>query len=150
MSARRASADSSVGLLALLALGFAFLLGIYSLHNLYFVVLALVPAGAAAVVEPRGQRAAAIAIAALTTATVVPLVLGSMTSGTHRDLLTSSMAWAYVGGAVLCGLAIFVLLPAGAAWRAERRAKQRIHALRARQRKIEEDWGPEVRTTVAH
>lgn len=149
MKARGTSADSSAGLLAILALGFAFILGVHSLHNLYFVVIALVPAGFAAIIEPRGQRAAAISIGVITIATVVPLILGSMTTSKGRDLLTSSVAWAYVGGAVLLGLAIFLALPAGAVWRADRRAKRRIQELRARQKTIEEEWGPEVRTTVA-
>jgi hypothetical protein len=150
MRARGTSADSSAGLLAILALGFAFILGLYSLHNLYFAVLALMPAGFAAVVEPRGQRTAAISIGVVTIATVVPLILGSMTSHSGRDLFISSLAWAYVGGAVLCGVAIYLALPAGAVWRHDRRAKQRVQQLRARQKTIEEEWGPEVRTTVTH
>jgi hypothetical protein len=150
MRARGTSADSSASLLAVLALGFAFILGLYSLHNLYFAVLALIPAIFAAVIEPRGQRAAAISIGILTLGTVVPLVLGSMTSHSGRDLLISSLAWAYVGGAVLGGVAIYMALPAGAMWRHDRRAKRRVQELRARQRKIEEEWGTEVRTTVDH
>jgi len=149
MKARRATADSSGALLALVTIGFATILGLYSLHHLYFVVLALLPAAGAALIEPRGQRTAAIAIASLTGGTVVPLVLGSMTTGVHVDLLTSGGAWAYVGAAILGGVAIFLLLPAGAALREDRRAKQRIRDLRFRQKKIEEEWGPEVRTTVA-
>lgn len=150
MSRREAPADSAAGLLALVVIGIAFVLGVYSLHLLYFVVLALVPAGAAALIEPRGQRAATISISSLTAATVLPLVLGSMTAQIHRDLLTSMAAWSYVGGAVLAGLAIFLCLPAGTAWREDRRAKRRIQALRAQQHEIEETWGSEVRTTVTH
>lgn len=150
MSRREAPADSAAGLLTLVVIGLAFVLGVYSLHMLCFVLLALVPAAAAALIEPRGQRAATISIASLTAATVLPLVLGSMTAQIHRDLLTSMAAWSYVGGAVLAGLAIFLCLPAGTAWREDRRAKRRIQALRNRQREIEDEWGSEVRTTVAH
>lgn len=148
MSRRAPAADSSAGLLGTVVLGCAFVLGLYSLHMLYFVLLALMPAAVAAIIEPRGQRAATIAIASLTMATVLPLVLGTVTSGIHRDLLTSGAAWSYVGGAVLAGLAIFLCLPAGTAWREDRRARRRIQALRERQKEIEEEWGPEVRTTV--
>lgn len=146
---RRNPTDSAAGLLAMMVLGVAFILGLYSLHMLYFVLLALLPAATAAIIEPRGQRAATIAIASLTAATVLPLVLDSMMTGTHRDLLTSGAAWSYVGGAVLAGLAIFLCLPAGTAWREDRRAKRRVQVLRQRQQEIEEEWGPEVRTTVA-
>lgn len=142
--------DSAAGLLALVVIGLAFVLGLYSLHMLYFVTLAMVPAAAAALIEPTGQRAATISVASLTAATVLPLVLGEVTAQIHRDLLTSGTAWSYVGGAVLAGLAIFLCLPAGTAWREDRRAKRRIQALRKRQQEIEEEWGPEVRTTVAH
>lgn len=150
MSRREAPADSAAGLVALVVICIAFILGVYSLHLLYFVLLALIPAGAAALIEPRGQRAATISIASLTAATVLPLVLGSMTAQVHPDLLTSMAAWSYVGGAVLAGLAIFLCLPAGTAWHEDRRAKRRIQALRKRQHEIEEEWGSEVRTTVTH
>lgn len=150
MSGRDPSADSAGTLLALVVLGVAFVLGLYSLHTLYFVVLALMPSFVAAIIEPRGQRAATISIATLTAATITPLVLSKMIAGKQRDLLMSGMAWSFVGGAVLAGLAIFLCLPAGTAWRADRIAKRRVQALRKRQQEIEEDWGPEVRTTVAH
>ncbi len=149
MKRRDSTTDSAAGLLAMVVIGFAFILGLYSLHMLYFVLLALLPAAAAAIIEPRGQRAATISIASLTAATLLPLVLGSMMVGSRRDLLTSSDAWSYVGGAVLAGLAIFLCLPAGTAWREDRRARRRIEVLRERQKEIEEQWGPEVRTTVA-
>lgn len=149
MNVRNPPSDSSGSLLTLVAAGFAFVLGLYSLHHLYFVVLALLPAAAAALIEPRGHRTAAVAITSLTAATVFPLVLGSMIYGSRRDLLTSGTAWAYVGAAVCGGMAIFVLLPAGAAWREDRRAKRRIGELRRRQKELEEEWGPEIRTTVA-
>ena len=150
MRRREAPADSAASLLALVVISIGFILGVYSLHMLCFVVLALLPAAAAGLIEPPGQRAATISIASLTAATVLPLVLGAMTAQIHRDLLTSGTAWSYVGGAVLGGLAIFLCLPAGTAWREDRRAKRRIQALRQRQQEIEQDWGPEVRTTVAH
>jgi hypothetical protein len=150
MRRHQASGDSAAGLLALVVLGIGVVLGTYSMHLLYFVVLALVPAATAALIEPPGQRAATIAIASLTMATILPLVLGTMMVQIHRDLLTSTAAWSYVGGAVLAGLAIFLCLPAGTAWREDRRAKRRIQGLRKRQQQIEEEWGPEVRTTVAH
>ena len=150
MKRRDPAAESAGGLIATVIVGGAVLLGLYSVNYLYFVVLALLPSLAAAIVEPRGQRAATIAITSLTAATVLPLVLGSITAGTHRDLLTSGAAWSYVGGAVLGGMAIFLCLPAGTAWRQDRRAKRRIQALRKRQQEIEEVWGPEVRTTVVH
>lgn len=149
MSRRDPSTESAAGLLALVALSLGVMLGMYSLDDLYFVVLALLPSAAAALIEPRGQRAATISIASLTAATVLPLVLGSMTAGVHRNLLTSRAAWSFVGGAVLAGLAIFLCLPAGTAWREDRKAKRRIRALRKRQEEIEEEWGSEVRTTVA-
>lgn len=149
MSRRDPSADSAGALLALVVLGAAFILGLYSLHTLYFVVLALLPSVVAAIIEPRGQRAATISISTLTAATITPLVLATMIAGKQRDLLMSGAAWSYVGGAVLAGLAIFLCLPAGTAWRENQRAKRRIEALRKRQQEIEETWGPEVRTTVA-
>lgn len=149
MRRRDPSTESAGSLLALVVLGFGVMLGMYSFDYLSFVVLALLPSAAAAIIEPRGQRAAAISIASLTAATVLPLVLGAMTAGIHRNLLTSQAAWSYVGGAVLAGLAIFLCLPAGTAWREDRRAKRRIRALRKRQEEIEEEWGSEVRTTVA-
>ncbi len=150
MRRREPAAESAGGLVATVAIGVAMLLALYSMNYLYFVVLALLPSAAAAVIEPRGQRAATIAITSLTAATILPLVLGSITAGTHRNLLASGAAWSYVGGAVLGGMAIFLCLPAGTAWREDRRAKRRIQALRKRQQEIEEEWGPEVRTTVAH
>ena len=149
MCRRAPAADSSAGLLATVVLGCAFVLGVYSLHMLYFVLLALLPAAVAAIIEPRGQRAATISIASLTLATVTPLVLSTMLAGKQRDLLMSGEAWTFVGGAILAGLAIFLCLPAGTAWREDRRARRRIQALRERQKEIEEEWGPEVRTTVA-
>jgi uncharacterized membrane protein YccC len=149
MSRHDHSADSAGTLLALVVIGIAFVLGLYSMHTLYFVVLALVPAAFAAIIEPRGQRAATISIASLTLATVTPLVLSTMLAGKQRDLLMSGTAWTFVGGAVLAGLAIFLSLPAAAAWHENQRAKRRIEALRKRQQEIEENWGSEVRTTVA-
>jgi hypothetical protein len=150
VSRRDTSADSAGASLALVVLGIAAILGLYSLHTLYFVVLALLPAVVAAVIEPRGQRAATISIATLTAATITPLVLSTMIAGKQRDLLVNFAAWSYVGGATLAGLAIFLCLPAGAAWRADRLAKLRIQTLRKRQQEIEETWGSEVRTTVTH
>jgi len=149
MSRRSQQADPAGVLLALVVIGFAFILGLYSMHTLYFVLAALVPAAFAAIIEPRGQRAATISIASLTLATVTPLVLSTMLAGKQRDLLMSTEAWTFVGGAILAGLAIFLSLPAAAAWHEAGRAKRRIEALRKRQQEIEESWGPEVRTTVA-
>jgi hypothetical protein len=148
MSRRDRPADSAGTLLALVVIGFALILGLYSMHTLYFVVLALMPAAFAAIIEPRGQRAATIAIASLTLATITPLVLSTMLAGKQRDLLMSLEAWSFVGGAILAGLAIFLCLPAAAAWHQAGRAKRRIEILRKRQHEIEETWGSEVRTTV--
>jgi hypothetical protein len=149
MSRRDPSADSASTLLALVVIGFAFILGLYSMHTLYFVVLALMPAAFAAIIEPRGQRAATISLASLTLATITPLVLSTMLAGKQRDLLMSTEAWSFVGGAILAGLAIYLSLPAATAWHQAGRAKRRIEALRKRQQEIEETWGSEVRTTVA-
>jgi hypothetical protein len=122
-------------------------LGLHSMNYLYFAALALLPAAAAAVIEPAGQRTATISIAALTAATIVPLVLNAITS--HRaDLLTHLDAWAFVGAAVGGGLGIFLVLPAGLAWREDRRTKAQIRDLRRRQEKLEAEWGTEVRTSA--
>jgi hypothetical protein len=149
MTPRAASNESAAGLIAMVVIGIGLILGLYSLQYLCFVLLALVPAGAAALIEPRGQRTATIAIASVTASTLLPLVLGAMTSGLRRDLLTSGSAWAYVGGAVFGGMAIFLLLPAGTAWYEDRRARRRIADLRQRQKRLEDEWGTEVRTSVA-
>jgi hypothetical protein len=135
------------GIIVLVTVGLIFVLGLHSMNYLYFVALALLPSVAAAVIEPAGQRTATISIAALTASTVVPLVLNAIT--THRaDLLTRMNAWAFVGAAVAGGIGIFLALPAGLAWREDRRTKGQIKELRQRQERLEEEWGTEIRTSA--
>jgi hypothetical protein len=134
-------------LVVTVTVGLILVLGLHSMNYLYFVALALLPSAAAAVIEPAGQRTATISIAALTAATVVPLVLNAITS--HRpNLLTHLTAWAFVGAAVAGGVGIFLALPAGLAWREDRRTKTQIRELRQRQEKLEAEWGAEVRTSA--
>ncbi len=134
-------------IVVLCAVALLLLLAMYSMNYLYFVALALLPSAAAAVIEPVGQRTATISIASMTAATIIPLVLNGITN--HRpDLLMRMSAWAFVGGAVIGGIAIFLALPAGIAWREDRRTKTAIKELRRRQEKLETEWGPEVRTST--
>jgi uncharacterized membrane protein len=142
----RSSAQIS-SIVVMVTVGLIFVLGLHSMNYLYFVALALLPAAAAAVIEPAGQRTATISIAALTAATVVPLVLNAITN--HRpDLLTRMNAWVFVGVAIAGGIGIFLALPAGLAWREDRRTKTQIRELRRRQEKLEEEWGTEIRTSA--
>jgi hypothetical protein len=135
------------GIVVICAVALLMLLALYSMNYVYFVALALLPAAAAAVIEPAGQRTATISIASMTAATVLPLVLNGITN--HRpDLLMRMSAWGFVGTAVLGGVAIFLVLPAGIAWREDRRTKTAIGELRRRQEKLETEWGNEVRTST--
>jgi len=141
------SSGQITSLIVMVTAGLIFVLGLHSMNYLYFVALALLPSAAAAVVEPAGQRTATISISAMTAATVVPLVLNAITN--HRaDLLTRMNAWAFVGAAVAGGIGIFLALPAGLAWREDRRTKTQIRELRQRQEKLETEWGAEVRTSA--
>ncbi len=126
------------------------LLGTRSLGYLAFVVLALMPTFAAAILEKRGQRAATISIGSMTVATLLPLVLGAIANGSSRDLLHSGSAWTFVAGAVLGGAAIYFVLPTMTVWMEESKAQSRLRHLRERQQKLEKDWGTEVRTNVAN
>jgi hypothetical protein len=134
-------------IVVMVAVGMIFVLGLHSMNYLSFAVLALLPAVIAAVIEPAGQRTATISIAALTVSTIVPLVLNAIT--THRpDLLMRMNAWAFVAAAVAGGVGIFLALPAGLAWREDRRTKAQIHELRERQKKLEAEWGTEISTAA--
>lgn len=122
------------------------LIGTRSIGYLAFVALALGPTIAAAILERPGQRVATISLGSLTTATLLPLVMGAIANGAKRDLLTSLAAWTFVCGAVLGGLAIYFILPAATVWIDDLRASARLRDVRSRQAALEREWGPEVRS----
>jgi hypothetical protein len=142
-SSTRASARMVAAGVALVLFG---LIGTKSLGYLGFVALALLPTLAAGIFEKPGRRSATVSIGSMTVATLFPLVLGAIANGGSRNLLTSLEAWTFVGCAVLGGAAIYVAMPAVAVWLDDMRATQRLRELRARQDKLEHDWGAEIRT----
>jgi len=121
------------------------LIGTRSVEYLAFVAIALGPTCAAALLERPGQRAATISMGSMTVATLLPLVMGAIAGGARRNLLTSLPAWTFVGGAVLGGLAIYLLLPAVTVWIDDMKSSKRLREVRDRQALLERDWGPEVR-----
>lgn len=141
-SPARANARTIVALCAAVLLAFV---ALSSLSYLLFIVVALVPAAALAVLERQGQRQATISVGSLTAATVAPLVIGAIAGGSRRDLLGSAEAWTFVGAAAAAGFAIYLALPAVAVWIADLRADTRLRKLRERQQALEKDWGPEIR-----
>jgi len=122
------------------------LIGTRSVDYLAFVAIALGPTCAAAILERPGQRAATISMGSMTVATLLPLVMGAIANGARRNLLTSLSAWTFVGGAVLGGLAIYLLLPAVTVWVDDMKSSRRLRDVRDRQALLERDWGVEVRT----
>jgi len=122
------------------------MIGTRSLSYLGFVALALMPTFAAAIVERAGQRSATISIGSMTVATLMPLVMGAIANGSSRDLLTSSGAWLFVGGAVAGGAAIYFVMPMATVLLEDMRANARLRELRTRQAQLEQHWGPEVRS----
>lgn len=121
------------------------LVGARSIGYLGFIALALLPTLAAAILERTGQRVATVSIGSMTVATLLPLVMDAIANGAHRDLLTSSAAWMFVGGAVAGGIAIYFALPAATVWMDNARAGARLRWIRAQQAQLERDWGAEVR-----
>lgn len=121
------------------------LVGARSIEYLGFIALALMPTLAAAIIERAGQRVATVSIGSMTVATLLPLVMGAIAKGAHRDLLTSLPAWTFVGGAVVGGIAIYFALPAASVWIDSARATGRLRDIRAKQAQLERDWGAEVR-----
>ncbi len=121
------------------------LIGTRSLNYLAFVGLALGPTFAAAILERPGQRTATISLGSMTVATLLPLVMGAIANGARRELLTNLTAWTFVGGAVIGGLAIYFILPAATVWVDDMRSSARLRDIRARQARLEQDWGVEVR-----
>jgi hypothetical protein len=121
------------------------LIGTRSIGYLAFVAIALGPTCAAAILEKPGQRAATISMGSMTVATLMPLVMGAIAGGARRNLLTSLTAWTFVGGAVLGGLAIYLLLPAITVWVDDMKSSKRLREVRDRQAMLERDWGAEVR-----
>ena len=122
------------------------LIGTRSIDYLAFVALALGPTFAAAILEKPGQRSATISMGSMTVATLLPLVMGAIAGGARRDLLTNLTAWTFVAGAVLGGLAIYLLLPAATVWVDDMKSNARLRDVRAKQAALERAFGPEVRT----
>jgi len=149
--ARAAAAANTSG--RMIAVGVAFavfaLLGTRSLSYLAFAAIALAPTFAAAIIEKPGRRSATISIGSLTVATLMPLILGAIANGSTRNLLSSGTAWTFIAGAVVGGIAIYFVLPTATLLLDDMRANARLRALRAQQGKLEQDWGTEVRGTVA-
>jgi 4-hydroxybenzoate polyprenyltransferase len=120
-----------------------------SFSYVVFILLALVPMIAAALLEKRGNRSATICIGSLTLATVLPIVLGAIADGGSRSLINSATAWIFVAGAVCGGIAIYFVLPTMSVMLDDMRAAARLRELRKRQEALERDWGQEVRSTIA-
>lgn len=122
------------------------LVGTRSIEYLAFIGLALAPTLAAAILERAGQRVATVSIGSMTVATLLPLVMGAIANGAHRDLLTSLAAWTFVAGAIAGGLVIYFALPAATVWVDSARASARLRDIRTKQAQLERDWGVEVRS----
>jgi 4-hydroxybenzoate polyprenyltransferase len=120
-----------------------------SFSYVVFVLLALVPMAAAALLEKRGNRSATICIGSLTLATVLPIVMGAIADGGTRSLISSGTVWIFVAGAVCGGIAIYFVLPTISLIMDDMRAKARLRELRKAQEALERDWGEEVRSTIA-
>jgi hypothetical protein len=130
--------------LSLIGFGLVIVIAASSISYLVFVAAALMPTLAAAIMEKRGQRQMAISVGALTLATVIPLVIGAIATGSQRDLLSSSTAWTFVGIAAVAGFAIYFFMPIANVWFDDMKTQARLRALRERQQQLEKDWGPEV------
>jgi hypothetical protein len=111
---------------------------------LVFLILATVPMLAATFLERPGQRQATTSVGALTMATVIPLILGAIATGSERDLLRSPTAWTFVAAAAVIGAGIYFLMPIAAVWFEDMQANGRLRKLRERQNALAADWGPEV------
>jgi hypothetical protein len=143
MTAAQAAANARAAL-TLIGVGLVIVVAVSSFSYLVFVAAALMPTIGAAIMERRGQRQMTISVGALTLATVIPLVIGAIATGSHRNLLGSSAAWTFVGLAAAAGFAIYFLMPVANVWIDDMRAQARLKALRERQQQLEKDWGPEV------
>jgi hypothetical protein len=117
-----------------------------SVTHLYFMVVAMAPTIALAIIERPGNRVATTSVGALTAATVLPLLFGAMTREPKRELFDNATAWAFVGVAVSAGILIYVLLPVSAGLFHDQRLRARRRLLRDRQEALEEEWGAEVRS----
>jgi hypothetical protein len=147
--ARPANNSASMRMIGMgVVLALCGLLGTRSLSYLAFAGIALAPAICAAIIEKPGQRAATISIGSMTTATLVPLILGAIANGSSRDLLGSPRAWTFIAGAVLGGIGIYFVLPTITIMIDDSRAARRLRELQERQQKLEQDWGAEVRTNL--
>ncbi len=143
MTSAQAAANGKVAM-GLIGIGLLIVVAMSSISYLLFIAIALVPAIAALLLDRPGQRQATTSVAAMTLATVIPLVLGAIASGSVRNLLGSSVAWTFVGAAAGTGFALYFLMPAASSWMADMRASARLRAIRERQQALEKDWGPEV------
>lgn len=143
MTAGQAAVNARAALI-LIGIGLLIVIAASSVSYLLFVAAAMMPTIAAAIMERRGQRQMAISVGALTLATVIPLVVGAIATGSQRKLLTSSTAWTFVGVAAAAGFAIYFLMPTVNVWFDDMKAQARLKALRERQIQLEKDWGPEV------
>lgn len=141
--ASRASANGRAAIAAIV-LGGLIVIAASSFSYLVFLMLATVPIFAATFLERPGQRQATISVGALTMATVIPLILGAIATGSERDLLRSPTAWTFVAVAAVIGAGIYFLMPIAAVWFEDMQANGKLRKMREQQEALAADWGPEV------
>jgi hypothetical protein len=141
--AQRAGVNGRAAIAAIL-IGGLIVIAASAISYLIFLILATAPAIAASFLERPGQRQATTSVGALTMATVIPLILGAIATGSDRDLLRSPTAWTFVAAAAAAGIAIYFALPILAVWLEDMRAAARLRKMRERQKELVNDWGAEV------
>lgn len=141
--APRSQMNGRVALAAIL-IGGLIVIAASAISYLIFLVLAAVPAIAASFLERPGQRQATTSVGVLTMATVIPLILGAIATGSDRDLLRSPTAWTFVAVSAAIGFGIYLALPVVAVWMEDMRATSRLRKMRERQKQLATDWGSEV------
>jgi len=143
MPAARSQMNGRIAI-AVILIGGLIVIAASAISYLIFLLLAMLPAATASFLERPGQRQATTSVGTLTMATVIPLILGAIATGSDRDLLRSSTAWTFVAAGAVIGIGIYFALPMIAVWMEDMRASTRLRKMRERQTQLVNDWGAEV------
>jgi hypothetical protein len=117
------------------------------------LALALMPAFVAMITDRSEARSATISIGALNLAGTWPFLLKLWTSGhtvvNAMEIILNPTAWLVIYAAAGVGWLLYVSFPAMVAACMAVFAGRRLAQLRAQQKHLVEEWGPEVATNPA-
>lgn len=124
-----------------------------ALPTALMLALALLPTLVAALTDRSPTRNATISIGALNVAGTWPFLLKLWTDGhtvvNAMQIIVNPAAWLVIYGAAAVGWLLYISFPALVAACMSVFAGHRMAQLRAQQKKLIEDWGPEVATNPA-